>query len=51
MAARVGGRNLAVSWIVGILCVGVIGVLVWFAIPLAPVLFDYVGAMLRSVAP
>ena len=51
MAARVGGRNLAVSWIVGILCAAVVGALVWFAIPLAPVLVEYVGAMLRGIAP
>lgn len=32
MAARVGGRNLAISWVVGIACAAVVGGLLWLAL-------------------
>lgn len=44
--ARVGGRNVALSWIAGVFCVGVVVALVWLAIPMAPVLGELVGAVL-----
>lgn len=49
--ARVGGRNLAVSWLVGILCAAVVGALVWLAIPIVPALASLVGDGLRSFVP
>ncbi|MNP81695.1 hypothetical protein D3C76_1801300 [compost metagenome] len=49
--AKVGGRNLAISWIAGLLCTGVIAVLVWFAIPIVPSMASFVGDSLRSVLP
>ncbi len=38
--AGIEGRNTAASWIVGVLCVGVVGLLVWFATPLLPMVGD-----------
>lgn len=49
--ARVGGRNLAASWIVGLLCAGVVGLLVWLAVPAGPVLVDMFGQSLRQLTP
>lgn len=51
MAARVGGRNLAMSWVVGILCSAVVVALIWFAIPMVPVLAEFAGTVLRQIAP
>lgn len=48
--ARVGGRNLAASWITGILCAGVIGALVWFALPAGAVFAEMVTDALRVFA-
>ncbi len=39
------------SWIVGILCVGVIGALLWFALPAGPALVEVIGERLREFAP
>ncbi|MGF6822429.1 xanthosine utilization system XapX-like protein [Microbacterium sp. ZKA21] len=49
--ARVGGRNLAMSWIVGILCAGVVGALLWLAIPAGPAVIEMVGDSLRQLTP
>ena len=49
--ARVGGRNLAMSWIVGIICTAVVAVLLWFALPMGPVMVQFVGDTLRTVMP
>lgn len=49
--ARVAGRNLALSWIAGIFCMGVIGALLWFAMPMGPVLVEFAGTVLREIAP
>ncbi|WP_186307542.1 hypothetical protein [Microbacterium sp. 1.5R] len=49
--ARVGGRNLAMSWIAGLLCTGVVLGLVWFAIPIVPALASFAGDTLRSLMP
>jgi len=49
--ARVGGRNLAISWIAGLLCTGVIAGLVWLAIPMVPTMADFVGQSLRGIVP
>lgn len=45
--ARVGGRNSAFAWIVGILCAGVVGVLAWIAAPLMPVAVQFVADQLN----
>lgn len=49
--ARVGGRNLAISWIAGLLCAGVILALLWFAIPIVPTMAEFVGQSLRDAIP
>lgn len=49
--ARVGGRNLALSWVAGVLCAGVVGALLWFATPMLPVLGEFFGEALRTVLP
>ena len=49
--ARVGGRNLAISWIAGLLCAGVVAGLVWLALPIMPAMAAFVGDTLRSVLP
>ncbi|MGB4136590.1 MAG: hypothetical protein WA971_08495 [Microbacterium sp.] len=51
MGARVGGRNLAISWIAGVLCAGVVGALLWLALPAGPALMQFVGDGLRNIAP
>lgn len=51
MGARVGGRNLAISWIVGLLCMGIVGTLLWVALPAVPVLVGMIGATLGELAP
>ncbi|WP_300268486.1 hypothetical protein [Microbacterium sp.] len=49
--AQADGRNLGVSWVAGILCIGVVAALVWLAAPMGPVLVEFVGDTLRAVAP
>ncbi|WP_396657767.1 hypothetical protein [Microbacterium oxydans] len=49
--ARVGGRNLGMSWFAGIVCVGVIGALVWLSLPMVPVLAQFAGDTLRTALP
>ena len=51
MAARVGGRNLAISWIVGLLCAGVVGALLWLSLPAGPGLLFVVGHLLDGTVP
>ncbi|QIG38611.1 hypothetical protein G5T42_03165 [Microbacterium sp. 4R-513] len=46
--ARIGGRNLWLAWPVGLLCAGVVGALVWLAIPAVPGTVGFVGDTLRS---
>lgn len=48
---RVAGRNVAISWIAGLLCSGVIVALLWFAMPIMPVMASFVGDTLRSTIP
>jgi hypothetical protein len=47
--ARVGGRNLAVSWIAGLLCAGIVVALAWFALPMLPVMAEFFGDGIRSL--
>ncbi|WAA65367.1 hypothetical protein [Microbacterium oxydans] len=49
--ARVGGRNLGMSWFAGIVCVGIIGALIWLSLPMLPVLAEFAGTALRSALP
>ncbi|ALX65610.1 hypothetical protein [Microbacterium sp. XT11] len=49
--ARVGGRNLAVSWIAGVICAAVVAGLAWFALPMLPVMAEFFGEGIRSMAP
>ena len=42
---------MAISWIAGILCAGVIAALIWFAIPIMPAMASFVGDGLRSLLP
>ncbi|MCK2024501.1 hypothetical protein KZC52_16340 [Microbacterium sp. kSW2-24] len=49
--ARVGGRNLAMSWFAGVICAGVVAGLVWLSLPMMPVLAAFAGDTLRSIFP
>lgn len=49
--ARVGGRNLGISWVAGVICVGIIGALLWLSMPMLPVLAQFAGDALRSTLP
>lgn len=49
--ARVAGRNLAMSWFAGIVCVGIIGALLWLSLPMVPVLAEFAGNALRTALP
>ncbi|WP_417556015.1 hypothetical protein [Microbacterium sp.] len=46
MAARVGGRNRVISWIVGLLCAGVVGALLWLSLPAGPGMLALIQQML-----
>lgn len=49
--AEATGRNRVVSWIAGVLCIAVIGALLWFAGPFLGELLNFAGDALRSLAP
>lgn len=49
--ARVGGRNLTMSWIAGIFCAVIVGGLLWLSLPMLPVLAKFAGDGLRSILP
>ncbi|MBT2475055.1 hypothetical protein J7E68_10835 [Microbacterium sp. ISL-103] len=49
--ARVAGRNVAISWIAGVLCAGVVAALLWLSMPMMPVMVSFVGDALRSTLP
>ncbi|MEJ1088579.1 hypothetical protein WDU99_09650 [Microbacterium sp. Mu-80] len=51
MSARVGGRNRAISWIVGILCAAVVAALLWLSLPAGPGLLVVVGHLLDGTVP
>lgn len=39
------------SWTAGLFCIAIVAALIWFAVPMAPVLVDFVGDTLRTIAP
>lgn len=49
--ARIGGRNSAMAWIVGLVCAAVVGALVVLAGPAIPTAFQLVGDTLRGQVP
>lgn len=49
--ARANGSNMALSWIAGVICIAVVAALLWLAVPMGPVMVQFVGDTLRSVAP
>jgi|GEM_PF-1110111 len=51
MTTRVGGRSLVASWIVGILCAAVVGVLLWLSMPAGPGLMVIIGHLLDGTVP
>lgn len=51
MSARVGGRNPVISWVVGLLCVGVIAALLWLSLPAGPGVVTVLMHMLGAPVP
>jgi len=51
MGARVAGRNRTITWIVGILCAGIVGALLWLSLPAGPGLLTVVGILLDGTVP
>lgn len=49
--ARVGGRNIGISWVAGVLCAGIVAALLWLSLPMIPVLAQFAGDALRSSLP
>ncbi|MDR6866698.1 hypothetical protein J2Y69_001291 [Microbacterium resistens] len=46
--ARIGGRNTALAWIAGIVCLGVVVGLGYLAAPMLPAIGQYLGDLLAS---
>lgn len=46
--ARIGGRNSAMAWVVGLVCTAVVGALLVLAVPALPVGFQMMGDTLRA---
>jgi len=46
--ARIGGRSLWLAWPVGVLCAGIVGALVWVALPAVPGTVNWIGDTLRA---
>jgi hypothetical protein len=44
----IGGRSAWLAWPVGVVCVGVVGALVWLAAPGVPMAVQFAGDVLRS---
>lgn len=49
--ARVGGRNAVMAWIAGVFCAAVIVILIWVAVPMGPVVLQYIGDTVRALLP
>lgn len=48
--AKVGGRSSWIAWPTALICVGVIGVLLWLAAPGVPAAVSFVGDTLRGAS-
>jgi len=46
--ARIGGRSLWLAWPVGVLCAGIVGAIVWVALPAVPGTVNWIGDTLRA---
>lgn len=46
--ARVGGRNSFIAVPAGVVCVAIVGALVWMSLPMIPVTVAWAGQMLRD---
>ena len=42
---------MAVSWIAGVISAGIVAALLWLAVPMGPIMVQFVGDTLRTVAP
>ncbi|MBY6061521.1 hypothetical protein [Microbacterium esteraromaticum] len=51
MSARVGGRNRPISWVVGLICVGIVGALLWLSLPAGPGVVAVLMHLLGEPAP
>ena len=49
--ARADGSNIAMSWIAGVISAGIVAALLWLALPMGPVMVQFVGDTLRTMAP
>lgn len=39
------------SWLAGVFCAAIVAALLWLALPMGPVMVQFVGDTLRTVAP
>ena len=46
--AKIGGRNTAFAWLVGVVALAVVMGLVWLAAPMVPVVFGWTGQVIDS---
>ena len=46
--AKIGGRNTAFAWLVGIVTLAVVVGLVWLAAPMIPTVFGWTGQVVDS---
>lgn len=51
MSARVGGRNRAITWVVGIMCAGIVAALLWLSMPAGPGFVVVLERLLDSTIP
>ena len=42
---------MAMSWVAGVFCITVVAALLWLALPMGPVMVQFVGDTLRSAVP
>jgi hypothetical protein len=46
--AKIGGRNTAFAWLVGVVALAVVAGLVWLAAPMVPLVFGWTGQVVDS---
>jgi len=39
------------SWMAGVFCTAIVAALLWLALPMGPVMVQFIGDTLRTVAP